>query len=234
MPNTVTLKFAKGSPANLAPLIFTGHDNFVVGRTEECRCRLPDDPAVADYHCVIEVNPPDIRIRDLSSDSGTWVNGLRIQTWEGNKASGYGDDHPYPGLDLKDGDIIRLGRTELIVGVKSETTTNPVLCRACGMDAFNELGGRVAGYYFCRACRDAISLNPPVRVLAAAARASGMIPYNNSWDDMPDEIAGCRIRRPLGKNPFGMVYLAERISDGREVVIKIVLPQVAVLSLIHI
>jgi hypothetical protein len=39
-----------------------------------------DDPAAARFHCVIELTPGGLVVRDLGSPSGTMVNGVRIET----------------------------------------------------------------------------------------------------------------------------------------------------------
>ncbi|KYC36281.1 hypothetical protein WA1_52005 [Scytonema hofmannii PCC 7110] len=30
------------------------------------------------YHCLLDINPPDIRVRDFGSRNGTYVNGKKI------------------------------------------------------------------------------------------------------------------------------------------------------------
>lgn len=61
---------------------------------------LLDGPGVSLQHASIELGPGTIRIRDLLSASGTLVNGESI-SW----------------VDLKDGDVIRIGRFELHVAL---------------------------------------------------------------------------------------------------------------------
>jgi pSer/pThr/pTyr-binding forkhead associated (FHA) protein len=57
---------------------FEEHDTFLFGRLEECHCRLPDDGQVSRRHFIVEVNPPDARIRDFGSMNGTYVNEKKI------------------------------------------------------------------------------------------------------------------------------------------------------------
>lgn len=58
---------------------------ILVGRNEECDVVL-DDPAVSRHHCELLLEPGFYRIADLSSSSGTFVNGRR--TSEGSLSSG--------------------------------------------------------------------------------------------------------------------------------------------------
>jgi serine/threonine protein kinase len=73
------------------------HDTLIVGRSEAAQLRLPlKDKTLSRVHFMIEINPPSCRLMDMASTNGTFVNGRRVTT-----------------VDLADGDVIRLGRTEL-------------------------------------------------------------------------------------------------------------------------
>jgi eukaryotic-like serine/threonine-protein kinase len=55
--------------------------------------RVPDDHehrTISRLHCLIDVNPPDIRIRDMGSKFGTFVNGVRIGQRERDEQRGQG------------------------------------------------------------------------------------------------------------------------------------------------
>jgi pSer/pThr/pTyr-binding forkhead associated (FHA) protein len=57
------------------------HGKLIVGREEDCHLRL-DDPRVSRHHCALLLDEYTLRIRDLGSKSGTWVNAKRIGTTE--------------------------------------------------------------------------------------------------------------------------------------------------------
>jgi serine/threonine-protein kinase len=82
---------------------FEGHDNFVVGRSPRANLSLPDEGKhISRIHCMIELNPPHCRLIDVGSTNGTLVNGQKINI-----------------VNLKDGDIITVGKTVLLVSVTS-------------------------------------------------------------------------------------------------------------------
>jgi pSer/pThr/pTyr-binding forkhead associated (FHA) protein len=87
----------------------------VVGSALDCDLRISQRDAhdVSFYHCLFVINPPRIRVRDLVSREGTYVNGARIgQSLEDIDLC---DMH---GTDLKDGDEIRIGQTLIRVAIE--------------------------------------------------------------------------------------------------------------------
>ena len=72
-----------------------GHDSFLVGRSRRAHLRLPArDLYVSRIHFLLEITPLHCRLMDLGSRNGTLVNGGRVEIAE-----------------LKDGDVIKAGRT---------------------------------------------------------------------------------------------------------------------------
>jgi pSer/pThr/pTyr-binding forkhead associated (FHA) protein len=58
-------------------IVLTGKQ-FLIGREHDCDLR-PDSELVSRHHCVIRRDDFTVRIRDLGSRNGTYVNGHRIQ-----------------------------------------------------------------------------------------------------------------------------------------------------------
>jgi len=54
---------------------------LLIGREEDCHLR-PDSEFVSRHHCVLLLDDYTLRIRDLGSKNGTFVNGRRIGTSE--------------------------------------------------------------------------------------------------------------------------------------------------------
>jgi len=103
MPMEVTLTVVKGPHAG-ARFAFSGHDTFLVGRSQTAHFRLAlKDNAFSRYHFLVEVNPPRCRIMDMASTNGTFVNGQRVVM-----------------ADLEHGDTIRGGRTVMDVTIDAE------------------------------------------------------------------------------------------------------------------
>ena len=133
---------------------YTERTTCVVGRADDCTLRLPADPAYAGisrYHCLLDINPPDVRVRDLGSFNGTYVNGEKIGQRDAQQ--------PPPGpngllsseRELRHGDEIGLGGVRLLVGVHV-----PVRCAGCGKvvpEAEEPDAATQPGAYHCHLCR---------------------------------------------------------------------------------
>jgi serine/threonine-protein kinase len=60
---------------------FTEPTRCLVGRSHDCQIQLPDDWEFRDisrHHCELEIDPPVVRVRDLGSLNGTYINGEKI------------------------------------------------------------------------------------------------------------------------------------------------------------
>jgi len=120
-PTAITLTVVKGPLAG-QEYVFEEPAVFVLGRSEECYPRLPDDyyhKDISRHHCLLSVNPPEMWVQDLGSKNGTYVNGKkigqRVTVIPGEAAAQL---KPSSRERLKDGDEIGLGHnTVLRVGV---------------------------------------------------------------------------------------------------------------------
>src|SRR5690606_30771270 len=74
-----------------------GDDPVTVGRQLGNFITLKDDQ-ISRFHCVIEFKRGVLGVRDLGSRNGTYVNGQKISAKR-----------------LKDGDKVRVGKTEFVV-----------------------------------------------------------------------------------------------------------------------
>ena len=124
-PVTVTLTVANGPLVGQA-YAFREPDVYMLGRAAGCYPRLPDEPPYKDIsrrHCLLSVNPPELRLLDLGSTSGTFVNGARL----GPPADGGLTPAGEPGAltlslhaqeagwhALQDGDVIALGDSAVL------------------------------------------------------------------------------------------------------------------------
>ena len=173
---------------------------------------------------MVEVNPPDARIREFGSLNGTYVNDKKIGSREKGETPEQGQKRKYPEVDLKDGDTIRAGETVLSVKIESDKAVGPVLCAQCGKDVAGEIGGRREGSYICQACRQSMEMDPVQILRDMLAKQDGKPAQK---EGLPI-IAGYRIKRRIGIGGYGAVYLAESEADGRRVAIKVMLARVAV------
>src|SRR4026207_1055394 len=67
-----------GGPLQGKTFTFDEHDTFIFGRAPDCHAQLPEaTPPASRHHFILEVNPPDARVRDLGSLNSTHVNGTK-------------------------------------------------------------------------------------------------------------------------------------------------------------
>lgn len=215
---------ATAGPMKGREFAFDEHDTFLFGRLEECHCRLPDDPLVSRRHFMVEVTPPDARIRDFGSLNGTHVNEKKIGSREKGETPEQGQKRKYPEVDLKDGDTIRAGDTAFSVKIEGGKAEGPVLCAQCGKDVGSEMGARPEGSYICQACRQSMELDPVQILRDMLAKEAGKPAQK---EGMP-VIAGYLVKHKIGVGGYGAVYLAENEADARRVAIKVMLARVAV------
>jgi pSer/pThr/pTyr-binding forkhead associated (FHA) protein len=117
IPSTITLSVAQGFLKG-REYSFVAPARCVIGRARDCDIQLPGDCFHADvsrHHCVLDIAPPAIHVRDLGSRNGTFVNGVRID----DSADEQPEAPVADGLDLKDGDQFQLGSTAFQVKVES-------------------------------------------------------------------------------------------------------------------
>ena len=133
MPAKVTLQIANGPSAG-QQFVYEDRTTCIVGRSRDCEPRLlckPEEPNAAEnrkisrHHCLLDINPPDVRIRDFGSLNGTYINGQKIGQRRVHEQPG----GSFPEHDLKDGDEIWLGNLKLRVCIHV-----PTVCGACGVE----------------------------------------------------------------------------------------------------
>jgi len=119
MPATITLAVTDGVLKG-ERFVFERPGRYVLGRAECCNPRLPNDLLhrnVSRFHCLIDVCPPHIWVRDMGSRNGTFVNGKIIgQRENGLSAEETAKEH-FPEFHLRKGDELRVGDTIFRVDV---------------------------------------------------------------------------------------------------------------------
>jgi serine/threonine-protein kinase len=97
-------------------LEYEQHDTLLVGRGSLAKLRLTKDPHFSRNHFLLEVNPPDVLVRDLGSRNGTFVNGRKVQQCR-----------------LQPGDVISGGQTQVrftLLGEQDDIATADLLAPA--------------------------------------------------------------------------------------------------------
>ena len=149
MSSKFILKVVEGAKRG-QEFVFDEHDTLLFGRMDDCHICLPDDNRVSRHHFILEVNPPDARIRDLGSLNGTHVNGKKYGGREEGESPEAGAKRQYPQVDLHDGDEIRVGGTTMKVNLELS-----VECVECGapIPEPREKYAWVGETYICASCR---------------------------------------------------------------------------------
>lgn len=217
---------------------FERHDTFLVGRSHEAHFRFSsDDLYISRQHFLLEVNPPECHLKDLDSKNGTCVNGNRADTCE-----------------LKDGDVIEIGRTTLRVTIKKS-----VYCAMCGREIAE---GMQEEEVLCTECQQKREEAEKTKIGRRCARCGRPVPSDEAQQgngaicyrceneevneilasvragidqkkqqapavDGTPVISGYRIIKCLGKGGMGAVWLASDENSQEQVAIKTVLPEVA-------
>ncbi len=121
MATKITLTVEK-DPFLDRKFVFTKPTRCIIGRADDCAIRVPTDVAHVDisrHHCLLEINPPGVRVRDLGSRNGTFVNGEKI----GQRRERQLPDATELDLSgervLGEGDEIRVGHVVFRVGVQA-------------------------------------------------------------------------------------------------------------------
>ncbi len=104
--------------------VFAEPRRCVVGRADDCDIQIPPDLLHADvsrHHCAVDIatDPPHVRVRDLGSLNGTWVNGKKIGQRQTDGKTGDPDTGQLMEHELRDGDEIRVGNTTLQVAIQA-------------------------------------------------------------------------------------------------------------------
>jgi hypothetical protein len=216
--DNVTLSVIAGE---LIPRTLTIHERTtcIIGRADDCMPRLPDDKAhrtVSRNHCLLDINPPDIRIRDFGSLNGTYVNGKKIGQREPGQTPEEAADGTYPEYDLSDGDEIRLGSSVIRVTVQApdrSRTLRSCRCPNCGTAVHGP------DDHLCGECAD----DP-------AAVARGLLELARTGNPELHRLAGYVLVGELGRGGMGAVYLVRHETTGEQIALKLMLPRIAARS----
>ena len=171
---------------------------MTIGRSAHCTCRLDFDPMVSRMHAVLLIDPPSVRVKDLNSTNGIFINGEHF--------GGTGREKIVQPHELRDGDEVRIGATvfRLRVGdsvsggpplsVKSTPTT--VLARRYGEGE-----------------------TPMIGMIGVSSEETVAGP-----GVAQPRIPGCAIRGFLGAGRTGIVYQAFSSRTGGMAAVKIITP----------
>lgn len=107
MPGKVILEVTKGSRQG-EKYEYESAERLFIGRQEDCGIVMSEN-TVSRYHCLLDIQPPTVKLQDFGSLNGTFLNEQKIgqrdrtQSWEAAK------DEVHEEFNLHNGDVLRLG-----------------------------------------------------------------------------------------------------------------------------
>ena len=201
MPSKITLTITQGKLSG-QQYTFESRSTCIVGRNDDCNLQIADkvDMTISRYHCLLDINPPDIRVRDLGSLNGTFVNGKNIGQRQKQQLAKEAVKLTFPEYNLQDGDEIKLGDILFKIGVQVEEQLNKIPDLPVQKE------------------------NDKIKFLNITKK---LLNLAQSGNVSLQSISGYNLIKSLGKGDFGEVFLAKHTQTKRSIAIKIMLPAVA-------
>ena len=201
--------------------VFEERTTCLIGRSNDCYPQLPNDGdhrTISRYHCLLDINPPDIRVRDFGSKNGTYINGKKIGQRPAHQTPREAASLNFPEHDLSEDDQIKIGPTVLevsITGVREGDKSDLQL--------------------------DQISENEDETVAESKVSQGNIAPKFHQKNVVKDLLQIANLGEPnlevlrehtiikeLGSGEWSQNYLTLNERSGELLVLKIMLPQVSV------
>ncbi|UUO17176.1 serine/threonine-protein kinase [Dolichospermum heterosporum] len=206
MQSTITLTITTGKLSG-KQYIFDSRTTCLIGRNDDCYLSIPDqfDQRVSRYHCLLDINPPEIRIRDLGSLNGTYINNTKIGGRQSHQNAEEAAKLNFPEYDLQHGDHITVGDTILKITTEIK-------------QAVNQHPDIKTPRFITPEPKAKTKLFDVIQKLIKLAIGG---------ERNLKALLNYQIIKSIGKGGFGEVYLAQHSQTGKFVALKVMLPAVA-------
>ena len=204
MSSKVTLTITSGNLKG-REFTFDTRTTCIIGRAKDCYPKIPDDEkhrTISRYHCLLDINPPDIRVRDFGSKNGTFVNGEKIGQREAYQTPEEAAQIQFPEYDLQGGDEFTLSDTSFRVGV----ALDPEIVKTAEHQIPPVIPSNQANLWEML----------QAFLLKAVAKESNI-----------GVLGDYVLLKELGRGGFSLVYLARHKQTNEQVALKVMLPKVA-------
>ena len=147
MAGKVTIQIVKGLGEGKS-FVYAQKESLVLGRKKNCAICVPAQ-TVSRYHCLIDIAPPKVMVRDFGSKNGTWLNGSVIGQRPVNMSPEEAQKSRFNEHEIHDGDTLQLGPDcELAFRIEI-----PIVCETCGAELEQEETVLSAdGKHICACC----------------------------------------------------------------------------------
>ncbi len=108
MKEKITIEIIKGEGAG-QKFEYEDAERIFVGRQADCGIVLPEK-TVSRYHCLLDINPPTVKLQDFGSLNGTFLNDVKIGQRERDKSWEEASRDAHKEYELHDGDVIGIGK----------------------------------------------------------------------------------------------------------------------------
>ncbi|MBE9234266.1 protein kinase [Cuspidothrix issatschenkoi LEGE 03284] len=206
MQSTITLTITTGKLSG-KQYMFDSRTTCLIGRNDDCYLSIPDefDKRVSRYHCLLDINPPEIRIRDLGSLNGTYINNTKIGGRQSHQKAEEAAKLNFPEYDLQHGDHITVGDTVLKITTEIKQAVNQPPDIKTPRFVTPE----------------------PKRKTKLFDVIQKLIKLAIGGERNLKALLNYQIIKSIGKGGFGEVYLAQHSQTGKFVALKVMLPEIA-------
>jgi pSer/pThr/pTyr-binding forkhead associated (FHA) protein len=154
MPARITVT-ATGGPCKGREFVFTSRTLCTVGRSDNCLLRIQGDGSnltVSRRHCVLDIDPPTVRVRDLGSLNGTFVNGRKIGQREKGTPPWEAVPADLDGVELRAGDRLVVGSSEFLIDIQNSAPEREPDARVGPLDEDGLIREGATSGQSCAAC----------------------------------------------------------------------------------